>query len=175
VELEAQPTSAAWAAIDAVIEREDPLCRGVVLLGLDAAANELRRSFALAAGCPRVKGFAVGRTIFGDAARDWLAGRIDDEGAIAAMAARFADFVAAWDSAATRPVPNPSLARCIAFPRRTPDHAHPHRSQPHRLVQRRSAGMIGERHRWRPASRRPGRLVLRAWSLATSFRGRPTL
>jgi 5-dehydro-2-deoxygluconokinase len=106
--LEAQPTPAAWAAIAAVIAREDPLCRGVVLLGLDASAKDLRRAFALAAACPSVKGFAVGRTIFGAAARDWLAGRIDDEAAIAAMAARFADLVAAFEQAAGSALPPPS-------------------------------------------------------------------
>ena len=41
-------------------------------------------------GTERVKGFAVGRTIFGEAAAAWLAGRIDDEAAIDDMATRFA-------------------------------------------------------------------------------------
>ena len=34
-------------------------------------------------GMPLVKGFAVGRTIFAEAARDWLAGAIDDAAAVA--------------------------------------------------------------------------------------------
>ena len=46
-----------------------------------------------------MKGFAVGRTIFGDAARAWLMGRIDDEAAIADMAGRFAALVSAWEEA----------------------------------------------------------------------------
>src|SRR5690606_12319018 len=33
--LESQPSAAAWANIDQVIEVRDPHCRGVVLLGLD--------------------------------------------------------------------------------------------------------------------------------------------
>ena len=37
--------------------------------------TELAASFALAARHPLVKGFAVGRTIFGEAARAWLGGR----------------------------------------------------------------------------------------------------
>ena len=42
---------------------------------------------------------SVGRTIFGDAARAWLTGRISDEAAIADMADRFATLCAAWDAA----------------------------------------------------------------------------
>ena len=37
-----------------------------------------------AAGFDLVKGFAVGRTIFGAVARDWMAGKTDDAGAVAA-------------------------------------------------------------------------------------------
>ena len=46
--------------------RNDPHTRGIVVLGLDAPEAELAASFALAAGFDLVKGFAVGRTIFGD-------------------------------------------------------------------------------------------------------------
>jgi len=45
---------------------------------------------------PSVKGFAVGRTIFADAARAWLSGAIDDEGAISDMAGRFRELTEAW-------------------------------------------------------------------------------
>ena len=58
--------------------RNDPWCRGVVLLGLEAPEHELEAAFAACADAPIVKGFAVGRTIFNDAAEKWLAGRIDD-------------------------------------------------------------------------------------------------
>ena len=57
------------------IETRDPRCRGVVLLGLEAPEEELARGFAVAATSARVRGFAVGRTIFGDAAAAWLAGK----------------------------------------------------------------------------------------------------
>lgn len=94
--LEGQPSAAAWAAVDAAIAENDPHCRGVVLLGLDAPLAELEDAFRLAQGAASVKGFAVGRSIFGDAARDWLAGRIDDEAATAAMAERFGRLVETW-------------------------------------------------------------------------------
>lgn len=97
--LETQPGAAAWAAIDGVIETNDPLCRGVVLLGLDAPQDELVAGFAAAKSARTVKGFAVGRTIFGDAARAWLDGRMGDDDAVEAMAERFAGLVRAWESA----------------------------------------------------------------------------
>ncbi|MDB6182267.1 bifunctional 5-dehydro-2-deoxygluconokinase/5-dehydro-2-deoxyphosphogluconate aldolase [Paracoccus fistulariae] len=91
--------AAAWQnAVDA-IERNDPNTRGIVVLGLDAPEDELAESFALAAAQPLVRGFAVGRTIFGDAARGWLEGRIDDEAAVAQMAGRFRRLCAIWDRA----------------------------------------------------------------------------
>ena len=50
----------------------------------------------------KVKGFAVGRTIFGQAARDWFAGRGDDEGAVATMTQTFARLCRVWDEARIR-------------------------------------------------------------------------
>ncbi len=94
--LETQPNAAAWAAIDEAIERNDPYCRGVVLLGLDAPQDELARGFAVAKSARTVRGFAVGRTIFGEAAKAWFAGRTSDEEAVADMAARFAALVKIW-------------------------------------------------------------------------------
>ncbi|MDX7951575.1 5-dehydro-2-deoxygluconokinase [Lichenihabitans sp. Uapishka_5] len=100
--LEGQPSSAAWAAIAAAIADNDPFCRGIMLLGLDAPLDDLKAQFAAAAACPAVKGFAVGRTIFAEPARAWLAGRMDDAAVRDAMAARFAQLVDAWQ--AVRPV-----------------------------------------------------------------------
>jgi 5-dehydro-2-deoxygluconokinase len=99
--LEPQATAAAWGAIDRAIEAHDPKCRGVVMLGLDAPEADLVRAFSVAATSRQVKGFAIGRTIFGEAAPAWLAGRIDDETAIGDMATRFERLVAAWRSAVT--------------------------------------------------------------------------
>ena len=66
------------------------------MLGLDAPAEQLAEAFAAAASTPWVKGFAIGRTIFTDPARDWLAGRIDDAQAVGVMAQRFEALVQAW-------------------------------------------------------------------------------
>ena len=94
--LEPQSSRAAWAAIDQVIRDNDPWCRGVVLLGLDAPRDALEEAFAAAQAAPMVKGFAVGRTIFADAARAWFASRMSDEEAINDMATRFAALTNAW-------------------------------------------------------------------------------
>lgn len=94
--LEPQASADGWAAIGETISRNDPWCRGVVLLGLDAPQEELKAAFAAAAGAPIVKGFAVGRTIFGRTAEAWFAGRTGDEDAVAEMAARFRTLTEAW-------------------------------------------------------------------------------
>ncbi len=94
--LEGQPSAAAWAAVDAAIAENDPYCHGIVLLGLDAPLPELEAAFRLAQTARTVKGFAVGRSIFGEAARGWLAGTLDDEAATAVMAERFGRLVDAW-------------------------------------------------------------------------------
>jgi 5-dehydro-2-deoxygluconokinase len=97
--LEPSDSEHAWRNIEAVIQRNDPLCRGVVLLGLSAPEVELVASFQVAARFPMVKGFAVGRTIFADVAERWLLGEIDDEAAISDLARRFGNLVEAWDLA----------------------------------------------------------------------------
>src|SRR5690606_16209963 len=97
--LEAQPSPAAWAAIDRVISTRDALCRGVVLLGLDAPQDELERGFKAARTAGVVKGFAVGRTIFAGAARAWLTGTMNDEQAVDDMAQRFEALTMVWQRA----------------------------------------------------------------------------
>ncbi len=94
--LEPQASRRAWEEIDRVIEANDPYCRGVVLLGLDSPQEVLEQGFAAARRARTVKGFAVGRTIFGDAARAWLAGSMNDAEAIADMARRFETLTEIW-------------------------------------------------------------------------------
>ncbi|HVL70633.1 MAG TPA: 5-dehydro-2-deoxygluconokinase [Beijerinckiaceae bacterium] len=97
--LEAQPAGG-WAAVEAAIASGDPHCRGVLVLGLDAPEAAMIDALAQAAASPVVKGFAIGRTIFGEAAESWLAGAVDDAAAVAEMAARFRRLCQAWDEAA---------------------------------------------------------------------------
>lgn len=95
--LEPQKTAAAWRAIERVVNTNDSYCRGIVLLGLEAPEAELVGAFRLAAGIPLVKGFAVGRTIFAEAADQWLSGKMTDDAALADMTARFERLVRAWE------------------------------------------------------------------------------
>ena len=97
--LEPNEDPRAWTNVEEAIRRHDPLCRGVLLLGLSAPQDALIATFPAAARAPIVKGFAVGRTIFADAAEAWLAGRIDDEQAEADLARRFSILVQAWRAA----------------------------------------------------------------------------
>ena len=97
--LEPFRTEAAWANAVAAIERNDPRTRGIVVLGLDASEEELSASFALAAKQPLVKGFAVGRTIFGNAARRWMAGELSNDEAIIEMKDKYARLCGIWDKA----------------------------------------------------------------------------
>ncbi len=97
--LEPLADDASWQAVCDVIEARDPLCRGILLLGLERPLDELNAAFALAARHSLVKGFAVGRSIFAEPARAWLSGEIDDAGATEEMAQRFARLVAGWEKA----------------------------------------------------------------------------
>ncbi len=100
--LEPQASAGAWAKVEETIVRNDPLCRGVVLLGLEAPLDELEAAFAATANAPIVKGFAVGRTIFVHAAEQWLAGKMNDEQAVEDMAQRFEELTRAWLAARDR-------------------------------------------------------------------------
>jgi 5-dehydro-2-deoxygluconokinase len=91
--------AATWAAIDALVDKRDPHCRGVVILGLSAPVAELAKGFAEAAGSRRCVGFAVGRTIFAEPAADWLGGRIDDAALKAHIGANFEAVIDAWRGA----------------------------------------------------------------------------
>ena len=97
--LEPMRTPAAWENAIRAIEDNDGHTRGIVVLGLDAPEAELAASFRVAAAYPLVRGFAVGRTIFGSVAQDWLAGRIEDAAAVAEMTRRYTRLCQIWDAA----------------------------------------------------------------------------
>jgi len=88
--------AAQWQAIDALIGERDPHCRGVLLLGLNAPLASVVAGFRDAAGSKSVRGFAVGRTIFHEPARAWLAGEVDDAGVKARVRTTFEALIEAW-------------------------------------------------------------------------------
>lgn len=97
--LEPMTSRAAWTNAITAIEENDAHTRGIVVLGLDAPEAELAASFDTAAGFDLVKGFAVGRTIFGEVAREWMRGGTGDAEAVAEMARRYGRLCALWDGA----------------------------------------------------------------------------
>jgi 5-dehydro-2-deoxygluconokinase len=101
--LEPSDEPAVWGAIQDTIRRRDPLCRGVLVLGLAADARSLASAFRAAAPFELVRGFAIGRTIFAEAARRRLAGEIGDAETVAALAANLQAVVAAWREARPNP------------------------------------------------------------------------
>ncbi len=88
-----------WESIEKVIARHDPHCRGVLVLGLEASEDKLAQSFRTAAPHAICRGFAVGRSIFADAAADWFAGRLSDAEVIDDIAKRYARLIRLWDQA----------------------------------------------------------------------------
>jgi 5-dehydro-2-deoxygluconokinase len=95
-----EPMDAAqWQAVDALIAERDPYCRGVVLLGLGAGVAALAEGFRAARGAQSCHGFAVGRTIFHEPARQWLAGAIDDATLVGLVRDNFTALIEAWRSA----------------------------------------------------------------------------
>lgn len=100
--LEPMKTEAAWDATCAVIKDNDPHCRGIVVLGLDAKEEDLVRSFAIAARYSLVKGFAVGRTIFADSARAFMLNTASEAEVIEQLTTNFRRLCDVWSKAKAR-------------------------------------------------------------------------
>jgi len=90
---------ASWRAIADVIAERDPWCNGILMLGLDAPEETLRRAFEDVAGIELCRGFAVGRSIFNTAARAWFNGALSDEAAIEDIAERYRRLIVSWREA----------------------------------------------------------------------------
>jgi 5-dehydro-2-deoxygluconokinase len=89
-----------WDDIEATIKRDNPLCRGVLLLGGGRSLEDLKPALAAARERPFIKGFAVGRTLFMPPAAAWLAGETDDATFVQQLSARFLELEAIWIGAA---------------------------------------------------------------------------
>ena len=93
------PDAAGWQALHAVIQQRDPYCQGVLLLGMEASEAQLRQGFQAAAAQPLCRGFAVGRSLFAEAAAAWFAGELDDAGVVAQVAMRYQRLIQLWREA----------------------------------------------------------------------------
>jgi len=88
-----------WTTAGDIVRAHDPHLQGIIVLGKQMPDDELATIFGMARGEPLVCGFAIGRTIFSDAARRWLAGEIDDAGATEMMSVIYRRLIDAWDMA----------------------------------------------------------------------------
>jgi 5-dehydro-2-deoxygluconokinase len=82
--------------IDKLITEQTPHCQGIVVLGQGASIEQLADSFKAFSGLANTRGFAVGRTIFGNAAQAWLADEIDDDALIATVAENYKKLISLW-------------------------------------------------------------------------------
>ena len=96
--LPALADNSVWEEVGTVIDNEDPSCRGVLVLGSSAAHSELVSTFPVLAGAACIRGFAIGRAIFSEAAQQWLAQQIGDEQLVEAVASGYRRTIEAWSA-----------------------------------------------------------------------------
>jgi 5-dehydro-2-deoxygluconokinase len=100
--LPAVPDEEVWKRMDELLGAQDPSCRGILVLGSTATREQLAASFRAMRPSRQVRGFAVGRAIFSGPAGAWMRGEIDDAALVAAVAAAYAETIAAWMESAPR-------------------------------------------------------------------------
>ena len=92
------PDAAQWHAAAQIIRDCDSLCEGMLVLGQTAEPETLASALGAAASEPLVRGFAIGRAIFGPAARAWFAGTISDADVVTSVVERYESTIATWGS-----------------------------------------------------------------------------
>lgn len=90
------PEPSVWKSIGDVVRERDPFCAGVLVLGQAASNEDLAESFAATADEPFCNGFAVGRSIYAEPARRWLAGETGDEELMSAVAENYEEMISLW-------------------------------------------------------------------------------
>ena len=86
-----------WEEISKIINHNDPNSCGVLLLGQNKTIDQLEKSFKVASKHPIVRGFAVGRSIFGHVAEKWMMGCISDDEAILVIKKNFTKVCSLWE------------------------------------------------------------------------------
>src|SRR5215212_8500101 len=89
-----------WQRIGNVVREHDPYCAGILVLGQALEEAKLGEFFAVAASEPRCNGFAIGRSIYAEGARCWLAGAINDEELVSSVAEGYRRMVDLWQKRA---------------------------------------------------------------------------
>lgn len=90
------PSAATWTKLTDLINRRQPHCRGVVLLGLDAPLDQLKQDFANSAGFDICKGFTVGRTLWTKESYAWFANQINDAEFVTQVSNNYLDLIKSW-------------------------------------------------------------------------------
>lgn len=90
------PSRNTWEKLTQLINKRQPHCRGIVLLGLDAPLEVLKRDFANSKGFDICKGFTVGRTLWSSESRQWLANEINDEQFIERVSGNYQSLIESW-------------------------------------------------------------------------------
>jgi 5-dehydro-2-deoxygluconokinase len=85
-----------WKKLGDVVRERDPYCAGILVLGQALEEQDLAEFFAVAASEPRCNGFAIGRSIYGAAARRWLAGELSDEELVSTVAESYRGMITLW-------------------------------------------------------------------------------
>lgn len=88
-----------WNNVGDLVRAHDPHLQGIIVLGKEMPDDELVNVLGMARKEPLVRGFAIGRTIFSEAAQRWFAGEIDDAAALDMMSVVYRRLIAAWDAA----------------------------------------------------------------------------
>jgi len=91
-----------WRGIEGVLDATSSAAR-VIVLGGGQPLEMLGNAFRVAAGSPRAAGFAVGRSVFGDAAKAYFAGSAGHEAVVDQVAERYAILVEQWLAGGGRP------------------------------------------------------------------------
>jgi 5-dehydro-2-deoxygluconokinase len=90
------PDSGVWKRIGDVVREHDPYCAGLLVLGQALEEEKLAKSFVAASSQPLCRGFAIGRSIYGEAARRWLTGEVGDEELVSSVAANYQRMISLW-------------------------------------------------------------------------------
>lgn len=94
--LPAPRSAEGWTLLDNVVRERDPGCRGFLMLGGGTASDGLEQSFRDAAPTASVRGFALGRPLFHQAAQEWFSGSVSAADAARQIMRRYADAVDLW-------------------------------------------------------------------------------
>lgn len=96
------PDPAVWERIGAIVREHDPYCAGILVLGQAASTESLAESFAATADETLCNGFAVGRSIYAEPARRWLAGESGDAELIETVAENYEQMISLWQERSGR-------------------------------------------------------------------------